>query len=79
MRIDNRKGTDVTIPAKNANNNDRIYTCVPGVIRNTEHGVVIDALELYSKPNSENRPKLKAKKDGSIEVKMDVGPKNDYK
>lgn len=79
MRIDNKQGTDVTIPAKNANNNDRIYTCVPGIIRNTEHGVVIEALEAYSKPNSENRPKLNAKKDGRLEVKMDAGPKNAYK
>ncbi|MEA3643822.1 MAG: TerD family protein, partial [Lamprobacter sp.] len=79
MRIDNQQGTDVTIPAKHANNNDQIYTCVPGVIRNTAQGVVIEALELYSKPRSENRPKLILKKDGSIQVKMDAGPKNDYK
>ncbi|MBK5941055.1 hypothetical protein CCR96_17705 [Halochromatium roseum] len=79
MRIDNQQGTDVTIPAKNANNNDQIYTCVPGVIRNTVHGVVIEALELYSKPRSENRPKLTLKKDGGIQVKMDAGPRNDYK
>ncbi len=79
MRIDNQRGTDVTIPAENANNNDKIYTCVPGVIRNTPHGVVIDALELYSKPNSENRPKIKMKSDGTIKVQMDAGPKNAYK
>jgi tellurite resistance protein TerA len=79
MRVDNQRGTDVTIPAENANNNDQIYTCVPGMIRNTPHGVVIDALELYSKPNSENRPKLTMQSDGTIKVRMDAGPRNAYK
>jgi tellurite resistance protein TerA len=79
MRIDNRQGTDVTIPAKNASDNDRVFSCVPGVIRNTVHGVVIEALELYSFPGSEYRPKLALKEDGGIEVMMNSGPKNDYK
>jgi tellurite resistance protein TerA len=79
MSIDNHNGTSVTISAKNANNNDRIYTCVPGILHNTPDGVMISPLELYSSPNSENRPKLKMGSSNMVEVIMDKGPKNDYK
>ncbi|KAA8783951.1 TerD family protein [Paenibacillus amylolyticus] len=79
MSIDNHEGTSVTISAKNANNNDKIYTCVPGILYNTPDGVIISPLELYSKPNSENRPKLKMGSSKMVEVIMDKGPMNDYK
>ncbi len=79
MLIDNNKGTAVTITADNANENDTIYTCVPGMILNTPDGIVIKPLELYSKPGSENRPKLIKEKDDTINVIMDAGPLNDYK
>jgi tellurite resistance protein TerA len=79
MSIDNHNGTSVTISAKNANNNDRIYTCVPGILHNTPDGVIISPLEIYSKPNSEFRPKLRMGYSGMVEVLMDEGPKNDYK
>ncbi|MBY0123596.1 TerD family protein [Bacillus sp. S/N-304-OC-R1] len=79
MSIDNHNGTSVTISSKNANNNDRIYTCVPGILHNTPDGVIISPLELYSKPNSELRPKLKMGSSNMVEVLMDKGPKNDYK
>jgi tellurite resistance protein TerA len=79
MSIDNHNGTSVTINANNANNNDRIYSCVPGILHNTHDGVMISPLELYSKPNSENRPKLKMGFSNMVEVIMDKGPKNDYK
>jgi tellurite resistance protein TerA len=79
MSIDNHNGTSVTISSNNANNNDRIYTCVPGILQNTPDGVIINPLELYSKPNSENRPKLKMGSSNMVEVLMDKGPKNDYK
>lgn len=79
MSIDNNNGTSVTISAKNANNNDRIYTCVPGILHNTPDGVIISALELYSIPNSEFRPKLRMGASNMVEVVMDAGPKNDYK
>ena len=79
MSIDNHNGTSVTISAKNANNNDRIYTCVPGILHNTPEGVMISPLELYSPPDSENRPKLKMGSSNMVEVIMDKGPKNDYK
>lgn len=79
MSIDNNNGTSVTISAKNANNNDRIYSCVPGILHNTPEGVMISPLELYSSPNSENRPKLRMGSSDMVEVIMDKGPKNDYK
>lgn len=79
MSIDNHNGTSVTISSKNANNNDKIYTCVPGILHNTQEGVIISPLELYSKPNSERRPKLKMGSSNMVEVLMDKGPINDYK
>ncbi|MED4225596.1 TerD family protein [Neobacillus cucumis] len=79
MSIDNHNGTSVTILAKNANNNDRIYSCVPGILHNTRDGVIISPLELYSTPDSERRPKLKLGSSNMVEVIMDKGPINDYK
>ncbi|MEI2462941.1 TerD family protein [Niallia taxi] len=79
MSIDNHNGTSVTITSKNANNNDRIYSCVPGILQNTQDGVIISPLELYSMPNSEYRPKLRMGYSGMVEVLMDEGPVNDYK
>jgi len=79
MSIDNHHGTSVTITAKNANNNDRIYSCVPGILHNTPDGVIISPLELYSKTNSEHRPKLRMGSSNMVEVMMDQGPINDYK
>lgn len=79
MLIDNHNGTEISVSAKNASKNDNIYTCVPGIITNTSDGVIIEALELYSSPNSENRPLLEVDVDGQIKVMMDHGPKNNYK
>lgn len=79
MSIDNQSGTSVTIFAKNANNNDRIYSCVPGILHNTPDGVMISPLELYSKPDSERRPRLTMGSSNMVEVIMDEGPINDYK
>jgi tellurite resistance protein TerA len=79
MSIDNHSGTSVTISSKNANNNDTIYTCVPGILHNTDDGVIISPLELYSAPNSEFRPKLVMGASNMVEVLMDQGPINDYK
>ncbi|MFJ7668966.1 TerD family protein [Lysinibacillus sp. NPDC097195] len=79
MSIDNHDGTSVTIVAKNANNNDRIYSCVPGILHNTHDGIIISPLELYSTPNSEFRPKLRMGSSNMVEVIMDIGPMNDYK
>ena len=79
MSIDNHSGTSVTIFAKNANNNDTIYSCVPGILHNTQEGVIINPLELYSTPNSESRPKLRMGSSNMVEVLMDKGPVNDYK
>lgn len=79
MCIDNNAGTVVTISAENANNNNGIYTCVPGMLLNTPEGVIIKPIEMYSTQGSENRPKLEEGADGNIEIVMDKGPKNNYK
>lgn len=79
LRIDNGAGTRIDVAADNANNDDKIYTCVPGIIRNTDDGVVIEPLELYSARGSENRPALQTGIDGEIIVVMDAGPRNDFK
>jgi tellurite resistance protein TerA len=79
LNIDNNQGTNIEISSENANNDDHVYTCVPGIIRNTPEGVVVDPLELYSKRSSENRPRLELQRDGNVTVKMDAGPRNDYK
>ena len=79
LAIDNQQGDTVTISAENANNNDTVYTCVPGIIYNRPDGIEIEALELYSAPGSELRPSLSLQQNGSIQVQMDFGPSNDYK
>jgi tellurite resistance protein TerA len=80
MSIDNHNGSSVTISSKHANNNDTIYTCVPGILHNTPDGVIISPLELYSRPNSEYRPSLRLGSSSKmVEVIMDQGPVNDYK
>jgi tellurite resistance protein TerA len=78
LSIDNGSGTNVSISADNANNDDKVYSCVPGIIRNMPDGVVIEPLELYSKPRSEKRPRLRGQ-GADVRVEMDAGPKNDYK
>ncbi|GGD85115.1 TerD family protein [Paenibacillus nasutitermitis] len=79
MSIDNHNGTSVTIVANNANNNDTIYSCVPGILHNRPDGVIISPLELYSTPDSESRPKLRMGSSNMVEVMMDQGPENDFK
>jgi tellurite resistance protein TerA len=78
LSIDNGSGTNVSISADNANNDDKVYSCVPGIIRNMPDGVVIEPLELYSRPRSEKRPRLRGR-GTDVSVEMDAGPKNDYK
>lgn len=75
LGIDNGSGTQVSISSANAERNDKIYSVAIGIIRNTADGVQIEALEAYSRPNSENRPVLLP--DGTVQ--MDAGPKNAYK
>lgn len=87
LEIDNGPaGEKVAISAENANNDDRVYSCVPGMIENTRDAVVIHALEQYSGRGSENRPTMKHGRGGllrkgpeTIEVVMDAGPRNRYK
>ena len=75
LAIDNGAGTKITIPSPNANDNPGVYTCVPGIIRNTADGVVIEPLEQYSKSGSERRPVV-ALEGGEVVVTMDAGPEN---
>lgn len=88
--VDNQAGTTVSVNADQANANDRIYTCVPAIIKNAIDGVVIERVEMYSAPGSENRPSFLggAVKKGLFGKKeavapgtltMDAGSKNLYK
>lgn len=78
MSIDNGSGDVVTISSAEASKNDGVYTCVPGVVYNHPDGVVVERLEYYSK-RGENRPKVTLRPDGTVNVEMDRGPRNDYK
>lgn len=74
LGIDNNAGTVVSIDATNANNDNNIYTVAVGIIWNDENGVRIEAAELYSSRNSENRPMFV-----NGQLTMDAGAKNLYK
>lgn len=75
LAIDNGSGTRITIPSVDANDNPGVYTCVPGLIRNSADGVVIEPLELYSKSGSERRPVVSLK-GAEVVVTMDAGAEN---
>ncbi|MFD7340394.1 TerD family protein [Streptomyces violascens] len=85
MEPDNGLGDRVVVTAENANDNSRIYTCVPGMLENTSDGVNVHALERYSAPRSENRPHVSLvrqglmKKTEVVAIEMDAGPRNAYK
>lgn len=80
LTVDNGAGEQVNISADNANNNDTIYTCVPAVIHNGADGRVwVEYLEAYSRPSSEDRPHAVLHPNGAVEVRMDAGPRNEYK
>ena len=68
-------GDTVTIDASNASDHDAVYCCVPGIIINDPDGVRIQFLELYSEPESEQRPVMGA----DLIVTMDAGPVNAFK
>ncbi|MCA5891825.1 hypothetical protein LEP48_00480 [Isoptericola sp. NEAU-Y5] len=74
MRIEGGDPT-VVVPAPNASSNNRVYTCVPGIILNAADGVRVESLELYSRAGSEQRPVI----DPSLRVVMDAGQINAYK
>lgn len=74
MAVDNGAGDVVEIAARDADSNDKVYSCVPAVITNGDQ-VRIEKLEAYSKPRSEKRPVIDA--DGT--VRMDAGQVNAYK
>lgn len=74
LSLNNGQGTEVTIDSKNASKHWGIYSVAIGIIRNTPDGAVIESLEEYSRPHSENRP---AFVNGNLV--MDAGAKNRYK
>ena len=74
MSIDNGAGDIVEIDARDASSNDKVYSCVPGVITNGDT-VRIEKLEQYSAPASERRPSI----DRNGTVLMDAGATNLYK
>ena len=75
----------VRVDAANASNDDRIYTCIPGMITNLPgEGPKVEYLERYSSRNSENRPKVTwtrpgLMRKGGLSVSADGGHKNEYK
>jgi tellurite resistance protein TerA len=73
--VSNGQGDEVTIDATHANDDDRVYTLAIALIHNRDGVLEIEALEEYSKRNSEDRPAF----DRKGRVKMDAGPRNDYK
>lgn len=81
MEVVSDNGDSVSITAREANAHDNVYTCVPAIIRNTENGLEIEQVEMYSQSGSENRPAFK--KDGLLKhgrsLAMDAGARNDYK
>ncbi|MCZ1012063.1 TerD family protein [Streptomyces lydicus] len=87
LEIDNGAAGDrVMIAAENANPDDKVYSCVPGMIENAQDSVVIHALEQYSGRGSENRPTVKLRRSSLLrkgaettEVVMDEGPRNNHK
>lgn len=79
LAVDNGAGQRVIVPASEANDDDRVYSCVPAIIHNLPTGVVVERVELYSKRNSENRPAVELDRNGQVLVHMDRGPKNAYK
>lgn len=80
LTVDNGAGGRVTVDATNANDNDRIYTCVPAIIHNgADGGVWVEYVEAYSRPGSEDRPHAELLPTGAVRVLMDAGPRNAYK
>lgn len=64
----------VAVDAVDANRDDHVYTFVPAVIHNGPEGARIEAVELYSGPNSELRPTVT-----NGVVSMDSGEENSSK
>lgn len=75
MAIDNGQGTRIQVDAADGNKSRFVFSCVPGIILNTEHGVEVQSLELYSRRMSEKRPIITE----DLTVKMDAGPVNVFK
>lgn len=87
MEIDNGIPDQVVaVSAANANADNRVYTCAVGIVENTPDGILVHALEDYSRPGSEQRPTVEltgkgwsGRKNPVVQVRMDAGPVNAYK
>jgi tellurite resistance protein TerA len=87
MEIDNGIPDQVVaVSAANANADNRVYTCAVGIVENTPDGILVHALEDYSRPGSEQRPTVEltgkgwsGRKNPVVQVHMDAGPVNAYK
>lgn len=79
VTVDNHAGEQVVIDAANANDDDHVYTCAPVLIRHEGGKLTLDAIEEYSGRSEENRPLLKRGFGGKIKVKMNDGPRNEFK
>jgi hypothetical protein len=49
------------------------------MVENGANGVVVHALEWYSKSGSENRPAVRPAPNGMFDILMDQGPRNKFK
>lgn len=79
LAVDNGAGDRVEISAGSANNDNRVYSCVPAIIHNNVDGTVsIEPVEQYSQRSSERRPSAEIQ-NGRVIVTMDAGPRNNYK
>ncbi len=78
LEIDNGAGDKVTISSENASRDKTRYTCAIGIVENGGGSIRIHPVEEYSDRGSEDRPtvSLEANK---VVVRMDQGPRNDYK
>lgn len=74
------KSDKVQIDAVNASGNERIYTCVPGLIHFRDGVATVEYDERYSATGSESRPQFRARgvMRRTVELRMD-GPRNAYK
>lgn len=79
MEVIDAQGQSVRIEAAAANDDDRVYTCTPALVRNHPDGAYVEYLEKYSPPGSENRPKIKKGMFSGVSLDMDGGPRNNRK
>lgn len=78
LDVDNMAGEEIHVSSADASTDKHVYTCAIGLIEHIDGGVFVRPLEEYSRKNSENRPEISLS-GGVVKVRMDKGPKNNYK